>query len=209
LKKDKLLEKWKLYEQVFGQMEVGGKILDDIWLNVASKVTAGKSDTLPWNTFLESFLTRLGVSITQNQKTLKCLRYFFQVKQDTDLITENNFELFKNIFKSLFPSSPNEGKGNKFLTSICDLYEQEFFFGFQTRPEAEEILNKYKDEAFLVRISRKENRLILSCKKMSDPHKIIEHEHYGTDGAILVEYVQENLKKDGYFVVPSKNELIL
>jgi len=196
---DKLeTNKWSHYDQVHQEMEHGGNFLDKIWLN-----SSGKSDSLPWNTFLESFFKQLGVS-TQNQFTIDCLQYFFQVKKNTDQITTRNCKFFKSLFKSLFPSSRSEEKGNKFLTSICELYKQEFFFGYQTRTEAEKILNNYKEEAFLVRISENQKRLVLSCMKMSETHKIIEHEHYGKD-SILEEYIQE-LRKQGYFIAKSKNE---
>jgi len=180
--------------------------LDQLWVNVREKT--GQNDSILWYTFLDLFLEKLGVSDrhTQNKTTLHQLQYFFQVKRESDPITKEIFELFKSLFSSLFPSSSSPLEGNKFLKSICELYSQNFFFGFQSRDEATKILNRCKNGSFLIRISKNEKRLVLSCLIISPPHKFVEHEHYnfGKDRPILEEYVRDCLA--GYEIAQNKGE---
>jgi len=119
LEKDNYLEKWKHYEEVHDKIEAGSKILNRVWYDAKEKY--GKS--IDWNCFCEFLLPTLGVDISH--KKIWCLKYFFYLSK-TDQITEENFNLFNDLFKSLFPSSSKEG--SKFLDSLCEFYEQEFFF---------------------------------------------------------------------------------
>jgi len=206
LEEGKYTEKWKHYEKVHENMIGGGEILEEIWKN-ASKKSGQHGDSLPWNDFCEFFSQKLGVDISHNKNWQKVLEHFFNIESSNtiQIINKKYFRIFKNIFSSLFPSSPKEG--TKFLDSICELYNQDFYFGYLSRDQSEMILKESEGKAFLVRISENVEALVFSSPHTDPEHQKIEHEHYRQDGGpLLLKYIEENFYSIGIVGASSKKK---